>query len=616
MFCSQWGVCVADASFDDRRYQMTVLDEQGHLIVVGGETTAGVPLNDVWRSSISFTNTADVVRACGVRVPSCGIGLSCLPSSEGFRRLPGNLGVTCDKCRNPVGYNRMDFVRLSASASWSPRSRGNAELLKRSIQWRDVFGNTRTAPANSLVLQGNTNYRENDVWLSTDKGVVWELIAGWSLFGRNGDVGANGAAFRSSFTPDTFAPAFTLDSLGYIYRIQGELTDGGECSSDVWMSTNAIQWTNQYTPATARRIVPTRLYAGAIGDSKGNIYVAGGRSCVAVGTASQERNDVWMSSDRGKNWVLQTAAASWPRRAVFQMLSFNSLMLGKDTLIVFSGWSGTADYNDVHASSDGGKTWRMLTAQAAWMNRDDANAEITSKGLIVLTSGKSERQVNGQTVTEVLNDVWVSADGGYTWGSCLQDASYSDRRYQMTLLDELDYLYVIAGEQSNGRELNDVWRSSISFNDLSSVQAACGIRIPPCGAGLNCWPNSPGFTWSRQRGVTCTACDEASLVCIGDECTSSSSGSLIVTPASGLSTGAILAIIILVALGVVLLYFGYRYWQRTGEAKPADGAALLADAPKETSDTSDTNGSTNGATNGTNGTNGAYTAPTASQPTA
>ena len=611
-----WGVCVADAAFNDRRYQMTVLDEQGHLIVAGGENAAGAPLNDVWRSSLSFTanNAADVARACGITIPRCGIGLSCLPSSEGFRRLPGKLGVTCARCVNPVGYNRMDFVQVTPSASWSPRSRGNVELMRRAITWRSVVGGiARPAPANSLILQGNSNYRENDVWISTDRGVVWELIAGHSLYGRNGDVGAYDQFFRSSFSPDTYAPAFALDSNGYIYRIQGEVSDGGECSNDVWTTTNGLQWTNQYTPATTRRITPARLYAGAIGDSRGNIYVSGGRACTGANTASVERNDVWMSADKGKTWTQQTATAAFPRRAVHQMLSWNSKTLGKDTLIVFSGWSGTGDYNDVYASSDQGKQWRVLTAMAPWMSRDDANAEVTSAGLIVLTAGKSERQVNGQTVTEILNDVWVSPDGGYTWGSCLQDASYSDRRYQMTMMDELDFLYVMGGEEGNGRSLNDVWRSSISFSDLSAVQATCKVTIPPCGAGLNCWPNSPGFRASK-RYVTCDAC-EAQVVCDGDNCSSSGGSSgTVVPPVSGLSTGAILAIIILVALGVVLLYFGYRYWQRTGSdankavqgtsSLPEGTTSLLSDAPKDTSDAS-TNGSAEGS----------YTAP-ASQATA
>ena len=159
---------------------MTVLDEQGYLIIVGGVSPNNAQLNDVWRSNIAFTNLPAVQRACGITIPTCGVGLSCLPSSPGFRRLPGNLGVSCDACRNPAGYNRMDFVRLSGEANWSPRSHGNAELMKRSIGWRDVFGTQRTAPANSLVLQGNDNYVENDVWISTDHGVVWELISGWS----------------------------------------------------------------------------------------------------------------------------------------------------------------------------------------------------------------------------------------------------------------------------------------------------------------------------------------------------------------------------------------------------------------------------------------------------
>lgn len=174
------------------------------------------------------------------------------------------------------------------------------------------------------------------------------------------------------------------------------------------------------------------------------------------------------------------------------------------------------------------------------------------------------------------------------------------------MLDEQDFLYVIAGEQSNGRKLNDVWRSSISFNDFNSVQAACGIKIPPCGAGLSCWPNSEGFTISKTRGASCRACEDLTP-CVGDDCVGST-GRLESSEGSGLQTAGVLAIIILVALGIAALYFGYRYWQRVGTEKPADGA-LLSDAEmtsshKETSDAA------------SEGSNGTYAAPAVSQATA
>ena len=593
-----WGQCIKDASFTDRRYQMTVLDEQGHLIVAAGANANDTQQNDVWRSNISFDNLADVQRACGISVPSCGVGLACLPNSPGFKRLPGNRGVSCNACTNNNYGNSFDFIRLTQTASWSARSHGHVELMKKSIRWQNVFGTAMTAPANSLVLMGNANYQENDVWISTDHGLVWELMAGISRAGRNGYTPANPQT--TSFNPDAFAPAYAQDSTGAIYRIQGQPTDGAtQCTNDVWYSTNGVVWSNQYTnPTPGRtRITPARRYAAAVGDNSGKVFVSGGTACASnVGL-----NDVWMSVNKGVDWTRQIAMAPWSGRLVHTMQFMYSRYLLKGMLVIFTGWSGVTDSNDVWASSDDGRNWRQLTDRAPWASRDDANAEVTAAGLIIMTSGKTE------TPSEIHNDVWVSADGGYSWGRCLQDAAFQDRRYQMTVLDEADYLYVIGGDQS-GRNVNDVWRSSLSFNDLNAVSAACGVKMPPCGPGLNCWPTSPGFKerLASGGGAICNACTSQSPptpVPTGqNEYSSSTAMTAAASETSGLTTGAVLAIVILVALAVVGLYFAWKYWSGLNP-----GAVEGQEDKKETlldSDMAHAETSTNGATNGTNGTHG------------
>jgi len=141
---------------------MTVLDSQGHLIVAGGQQANQALLNDVYRSSFSFSDISAVTKACNLRVPLCGVGLGCLPSSAGFRRLPGNLGVTCTACPAAYAPTNLDFVRLSGEAAWSPRSSGNMEQIMKRISWTNVFGQTLTVPAGAFVMQGNDNHIEND----------------------------------------------------------------------------------------------------------------------------------------------------------------------------------------------------------------------------------------------------------------------------------------------------------------------------------------------------------------------------------------------------------------------------------------------------------------------
>ena len=600
-----WGQCIKDASFSDRRYQMTVLDEQGYLIVAAGDVVNGGLVNDVWRSSISFNNEADVVRACGISIPSCGVGLACLPNSPGFKRLPGNRGVSCAACVNNNYGSSFDFQRLSGSAGWSARSHGHVELMRKRVIWTDQAGLPKTSTGNSLILQGNANFEENDVWISTDHGLVWELIAGRSLRGRTGAASARPAAnAASSFSPVAFAPAYAQDSTGGIYRIQGQPSNGAAtCTTDIWYTSNGVSWTNQYrAPGSTSigRITPTRRYAAAVGDSQGRIFVSGGTACGAnVGL-----NDVWMTTNKGVEWTMQVSRAPWSGRLVHAMLSLYSTRMMKNALVILTGWSGSSDSNDVWASSDDGRSWRQLTAAALWSPRDDSNAEVTSKGLIIVTSGKTDQPL------EIHNDVWVSADGGYSWGRCLQDAAFTDRRYQMTVLDEADYLYVIGGDQSD-RNVNDVWRSSVSFNDPNAVQAACGVRQPVCGYGLNCWYNSPGFQFrtADRGGVTCAACTtEPPLPTpTGESEFSSSTGTTSTSIVSGLTTGAVLAIIILVAVALVGLYFAYKYWTGIGAQKPAEGATggtelsetLLEGGTAGNSAAGETDGTTNGTTNGT-----------------
>jgi len=188
------------------------------------------------------------------------------------------------------------------------------------------------------------------VWISTDQGRDWQLMAGISTGGRSGNARAGGSAAGSSFSPDVSAPAFTLDSFYNIYRISGALGNNGGCLDAVWASMNGgAAWNNQYNlPGSTRHIEPTRELAAAIGDSRGNIFVSGGRSCTA--NSGEALNDVWMSADKGVNWFRQTASAPWGARLVHQMLSHTSKILNKDVLIVLTGWTGNTDLNDVSIS--------------------------------------------------------------------------------------------------------------------------------------------------------------------------------------------------------------------------------------------------------------------------
>ena len=120
-----------------------------------------------------------------------------------------------------------------------------------------------------------------------------------------------------------------------------------------------------------------------------------------------------------------------------------------------------------------------MTEKAPWAERDNFQGEVTKDGLMVFTAGYNTREAlnDGQhthtarqlTVTTrwgcttqwlylIIHPlcclsrvaVWVTADGGYTWGQCVAEASFSDRRWQTTILDNQGYFLLIGGEEMEG----------------------------------------------------------------------------------------------------------------------------------------------------------------------
>ena len=499
-----WGQCNENAPYEDRRVPGTVLDKTGRLLVAGGYDDQSTYYNDVWRSQLSFDDYTSVARICGVTIPACGPGLTCLPSDSSFQQSADG-SVTCTALRacssNPAPPTSIAFQLQCASAPWSARSTMQVELYGRQTSYKSLTSDQMVGvSANSLIMQGNQNFVENDVWLSSDKGQTWQLIAGVSYNGTNGRTAAAAPYDASSFTPDSSFGGYTVDNSYNIYRIGGSLADG-QCTDAVFLSTDAGKtWVNQIT-SNSRRFSPLRDETVAVADSAGRLYLLGGRRC----GDKARLNDVWMSSDRGRNWALQTATAAWSARIAPFVLNQRNRGTGTDVLLLFGGVDGNGDLNDVWFSTNQGVRWAPLMAQnghAPWPSRNNLNAEVTKAGLIVMTAGKHDHP-DGRR--EYLNDVWVSPDGGHMWGRCSEDAAYSDRRVPSTVLDNEGFLYVMGGFDSQGMNYNDVWRSAIPFTNVKLLSSVCNVLIPSCGVGLYCVPGMPGYSKPAGRAPTCDA---------------------------------------------------------------------------------------------------------------
>ena len=394
-------------NFESRgRAVFTVLDETGRLVLLGGYDDAGVYYRDVWRTTMSFNDYTAISAVCGISIPACGPGLTCMPTDPGFQRMADG-SVTCNALRacasSPAPPTSILFNLQCSQAPWSARSTMQTELLGRATSYRNQqTGQTVSVPANSLIMQGNQNYRENDVWLTSDRGVSWQLIAGVSMNGASGMVAAAAPYDASSFTPDASFGGYTVDSQYAMYRIGGAI-GSGVCTEAVFRSTDGKTWTNQINPRS-RLFSPLRDETVAVADSIGRLYLMAGRRCPDKASL----NDVWTSSDQGQNWQLQTGAASWSKRIAPFVLHVKSATLGSDTLLLFGGVDSTGDRNDVWATTTLGKTWVRMTDQAPWPSRNNANAEVTKAGLIVVTAGKHDRP---DGFREYLNDGQCTAHG-------------------------------------------------------------------------------------------------------------------------------------------------------------------------------------------------------------
>jgi len=243
----------------------------------------------------------------------------------------------------------------------------------------------------------------------------------------------------------------------------------------------------------------------------------------------------------------------------------------------------------IYGQANGGRSWALITSAAPWAERDNLNAEVTSEGILIVAAGFNSR--------EALNDVWISADGGWTWGQCLKESSWSDRRWQMTLLDRNGYLYIVGGEEhDNGRVTprNDVWKSSFAFTSSNRLKLSrsCNMQFPQCTTGLSCFPGSTTKVTVDALGrskVSCpllVACELPNPA--GDDSESSSASNAAMGTAvsdgssSGMSVGSIALTATLVSAAVVLIA-AYCYYQHMKEENQSrmqvgsiDDANLLA----------------------------------------
>ena len=426
--------------------------------------------------------------------------------------------------------DRLRFRQLTAAAPFHGRDKPQLHSLNRSITFRDADTGRLSTYVNPLVMFGgavpalNFGSPHNDVWASSNGGANWKIIAGRTADGHAAAPDSANSSFRLSFEYGIYS---TLDPVTqYLYK-----PGGSEYANDVWQSTDGgVTWRNQ--AAGARSPYTAAQYSAVAANSQGHVIMAGGL-LFPPGSGLPPTlfgNEVWASMNQGKSWRQQVKAAPFisriapigfnvPNPAGYTTDEYGQSTSATDFMYVISGFANHDNLNDVWASSDEGRTWAVINPAGPFPQRQVASGVTTRSGLLVIAAGYGEDQP-GQAPGEVQNDVWVSANGGYSWGRCVQDAEWDDRYAPMVAIDGQGYLIVGSGvqivmdEPPFGRQVafNDVWRSTISFNDHAAVAKACGVEIPACGVGLRCWPGNDTVAATDGSFVSCPSCPHASLV--------------------------------------------------------------------------------------------------------
>ena len=151
-------------------------------------------------------------------------------------------------------------------------------------------------------------------------------------------------------------------------------------------------------------------------------------------------NDIWYSED-GIQWHQATATAEWPPRRSM------SVVLFKDTLWMFGGWSPKTGYtNDIWSSVDG-VHWTQVVKNAEWSPREGQLVEIFQNKIWLIGGVNYDDR-------ETKNDVWYSEDG-VIWTE-VGEVPWESRWDHATAVFK-GKLFLTGGMNLEGAIFNDVW---------------------------------------------------------------------------------------------------------------------------------------------------------------
>jgi len=334
------------------------------------------------------------------------------------------------------------------------------------------------APIGSWVIYGT----QPDVWLSSDKGATWRILAGLAghglpdnadhSFDANGS-GNMGCGHRSKFNRFYW--------MGESNQNAGNEQANTQFSN--YYSTDGSEWTEIMEQASNDAMtsrVATRWGICTVGLNE-HVYSVGGQ-------------DTWESVDLGVSWQRVPSTTHFQTRQSHGGDMYTPMEdITKEYIVILGGrgWSTESEYgemyNDVWMTSDYARTWRRQTAAAPWRTRENAQVAVTKQGMIVMNGGALCSGYGCETEGPWANqgwlsDTWVSFDHGVNWQrlAATTNALFAQAS---SVFDDDGFWYVWAGQTGSANNTDYAWtsygfKSSHSLYQIANWGPPMGINVP------------------------------------------------------------------------------------------------------------------------------------------
>jgi hypothetical protein len=240
-----------------------------------------------------------------------------------------------------------------------------------------------------------------------------------------------------------------------------------------------------------------------VSEYNGYMFLSGGREAFGV----RFNDEIWRSID-GKEWELVS-------KGVIGRRAYHSHVVFNDCMYILGGQTFFKHYNDVWESCDGmGKTWNLVTSNAEWGARTGMAAVVTSSNELIIAGGSYEKD-DYPFYRFFYNDVWASTDGGKTWELRNSQTEWSARSGPRLIEDKNRRLLLIAGEVGfkTDQQLVDIWGSEddgrswylVSENPGFSKRSGHGVVVTPKNKYIvliGGWPYMHDMWLSKDNGET------------------------------------------------------------------------------------------------------------------